>query len=117
MQIHKLKSWPDSLFAVMGGQKTYELRRHDREYEVGDLLHLVYWTPNPQEWGAQGFKPDDYAAAFGDDKWGWGETEVLVRVLRVDPGPGFGLPADLVLLSICRASIELIAPKTPPEAF
>lgn len=43
--IHDLKTWPLYYRAVRDGTKTFELRRNDREYRVGDLLILKEWEP------------------------------------------------------------------------
>ena len=37
---HDLKILPSYFDAVLSGDKTFELRRFDRPYAVGDILHL-----------------------------------------------------------------------------
>ena len=44
-KVHDLKTWPDSFQAVLDGTKTHELRPSDRDYEVGDVLHLQEFVP------------------------------------------------------------------------
>jgi hypothetical protein len=46
MTVHELKSWPEFFTAVESGEKTFELRRNDRNYQVGDVLVLREWKPN-----------------------------------------------------------------------
>lgn len=41
MKLHILKIRRDYLFDIMFKGKTFELRKDDREYEVGDLIHFV----------------------------------------------------------------------------
>jgi len=41
MTIHKLKSWPDFFEPVLNGTKRFELRINDRNFNVGDVLHLM----------------------------------------------------------------------------
>lgn len=40
---HELKIKPEYFEAVRSGQKTFELRKNDRNYQVGDLLTLREW--------------------------------------------------------------------------
>jgi hypothetical protein len=37
---HELKSWPDYFEPISNGQKTFELRKNDRRFAVGDVLVL-----------------------------------------------------------------------------
>lgn len=45
MKEHRLKTWPQFFEAIMNKEKTFELRRNDREYEVGDILILCEFNP------------------------------------------------------------------------
>ena len=45
MTEHELKTWPPYYEAVASGAKTFELRKDDRAYTVGDVLHLREWSP------------------------------------------------------------------------
>ncbi len=38
--IHELKEHPKHFQDVLEGKKTFEVRRHDRDFQVGDLLAL-----------------------------------------------------------------------------
>jgi hypothetical protein len=38
--IHELKNWPTYFQATLDGKKRFELRKNDRDYKVGDILHL-----------------------------------------------------------------------------
>ena len=42
---HDLKTWPPYFGAVFDGSKTFEVRRDDRGYRVGDVLRLREWDP------------------------------------------------------------------------
>lgn len=45
MTVHRLKTWPGFFTAVRDGDKTFELRRNDRDFQTGDLLLLQEWDP------------------------------------------------------------------------
>jgi len=52
--IHELKTWPQYYNRVADGQKTFEVRKNDRDFQVGDELVLVYYNPEeprPMEYG------------------------------------------------------------------
>lgn len=41
---HELKTWPGYWAAVASGVKTFEIRREDRGFKVGDVLKLNEYT-------------------------------------------------------------------------
>lgn len=43
---HKLKTWTEYFLAVLWEEKTFEVRRNDRDFNVGDLLTLEEWNPD-----------------------------------------------------------------------
>lgn len=45
-QIHQLKTWPEYFSAVLSGEKTFEVRKNDRDFEKGDILELHYYDPD-----------------------------------------------------------------------
>lgn len=40
---HELKTWVEYYQAVCNGEKTFEVRKDDRNFNVGDYLHLREW--------------------------------------------------------------------------
>jgi hypothetical protein len=42
---HELKTWPEYFEAIVNGDKTFELRKDDRGFKVGDVLRLREWNP------------------------------------------------------------------------
>lgn len=46
--IHDLKIWPEFFKDLLSGSKTFELRKDDRPYAVGDTLRLREWDPSSQ---------------------------------------------------------------------
>lgn len=45
--IHELKIYPDFFQAVISGEKTFEIRKNDRQFKVGDMLAL-----NEYDWNS-----------------------------------------------------------------
>ena len=42
---HELKSWPQHFAPLMNGEKSFELRKNDRDFQVGDMLRLREYDP------------------------------------------------------------------------
>lgn len=51
---HILKCWPEYFQAISTGSKSFELRKNDRDFKVGDTLILVEFDPKTQKF--TGFK-------------------------------------------------------------
>lgn len=43
---HQIKCWPDYFEPVLNGDKTFDVREDDRDYQVGDLLIIREWDPD-----------------------------------------------------------------------
>ena len=48
--IHELKLNEEFFGDVLTGNKTFEVRRNDRDYKVGDYLKLMSYDPKKQEY-------------------------------------------------------------------
>ncbi|MHC5674671.1 ASCH/PUA domain-containing protein [Nostoc sp.] len=46
MSTHNLKTWMPFYQDVIEGCKTFELRKNDRDYQVGDILNLIEVDPS-----------------------------------------------------------------------
>lgn len=46
IRMHDLKILPEYFSAISEGKKTFELRKDDRDFEVGDVLRLHEWNGN-----------------------------------------------------------------------
>jgi hypothetical protein len=45
---HELKCWPDFFVPVLTGMKTFEVRKNDRNFKLGDVLWLREWDPHTE---------------------------------------------------------------------
>lgn len=45
MKVHNLKCWPQYMPALWSGEKKFEVRVNDRDFQVGDELYLHEWNP------------------------------------------------------------------------
>jgi ASC-1-like (ASCH) protein len=43
---HELKSWPEYFQSTLTGRKTFELRKFDRDFKVGDKIILREYNPD-----------------------------------------------------------------------
>ena len=41
---HELKSWPDYFEPIFNGNKTFDIRKNDRAFKVGDYVLLREWN-------------------------------------------------------------------------
>lgn len=87
--IHDLKTDPEVFDAVARGEKTFEIRKDDRGFQVGDTLILrrTRYTGKQMH--------------FGDPLEYTGEKEVR-RVTHLLRGPLYGLAEGWVILSISK---------------
>lgn len=76
---HGLKTWPKFFGAVMAGVKTFEVRKDDRGFAVGDTLRLEEWDPETGE----------YTGSL-----------LLKHVTYVLPGGQFGIEPGYVVLGL-----------------
>lgn len=82
---HELKTWPDAFQAMSDGRKLFEVRRNDRDYQVGDTLFLREWSPATERYS--------------------GRT-IEARVPYILHGPAFGLPVGMCVMSTEIMRIE-----------
>ena len=47
--LHELKTLPQYYARVTDLQKTFEARKNDRDFQVGDILRLKEWYPKENE--------------------------------------------------------------------
>ncbi len=76
---HQLQTWPPYFEAVARGDKKFEGRKDDRNFAVGDFLHLQEWCPEKQEYTGR---------------------ECMVRITFKLGGGAFGIAKGWCVLSI-----------------
>jgi ASC-1-like (ASCH) protein len=81
---HDLKTWPVYWEAIAEGRKPFEVRKNDRNYQVGDTLRLHWFDPEKVEFNG-----------------GLIEAEVTYMLA----GPAFGIEAGTVVLGIPNARV------------
>lgn len=52
-KVHVLKTWNPFFDRVWLGQKNFEVRKHDRDYQVGDTLLLKEYDPEKDSYNRQ----------------------------------------------------------------
>jgi hypothetical protein len=70
---HDLKSWTQFFVPILSGERVHELRRNDRNFQVGDFLNLHEWdsvrsVPTGRIASAQitSITSDDFPCAVSD---------------------------------------------------
>jgi hypothetical protein len=76
---HELKTWPQFFSAVLAHTKTYEIRKNDRNFQVGDELFLREWDPQAQTYSGR---------------------EITVSVTYMTKGGQWGIPEDICVMGI-----------------
>gem|GEM_PF-807828 len=52
-QTHELKTWPSCFAAVRAGNKPFDVRENDRNFQVGDMLILREFDPESEQYTGQ----------------------------------------------------------------
>jgi hypothetical protein len=75
--VHKLKIWPEYFDDIESGKKPFEVRRFDRDFKVGDVLHLQEFYPSNSLYsGREVFKEITYILNGG--QWGIEEGNCVI---------------------------------------
>lgn len=92
---HALKTWPEAFEAVQSGAKTWEFRRDDRGFMVGDTLRLEWWDPTSGNSG----NPVGYSCGAAP---GFCRVHIECTVTYILHGSRFGIPEGYCVMSIVR---------------
>lgn len=94
MKTHELKTWPEFFIALAGDVKTFEFRKDDRQFALGDTLILREWHPGGSVDTGNGVMLDICMDPHYTGR-------VLIRwVSYLMRGPEFGLPEGYVIMSL-----------------
>ena len=77
--MHHLKTWPTFFHEVCVGRKLFEVRKDDRDFQMGDTLVLEEWEPTTQEYTGRTISAE------------------VTYILR---GPAFGIESGTVVMSL-----------------
>lgn len=78
---HDLKIWPQYLDAILDGRKTYEIRKNDRGYRVGDQLLLREWNPETKAYLLRSVLAEvTYISSISDER-----VVLALRVVDAQP--------------------------------
>lgn len=75
---HELKTWPQYFQRVWDGVKTFEVRKNDRDFQVGDGVTLHEWNPETETYTGR---------------------HAITEIRYIMQG-GFGLPQDICVFQI-----------------
>ena len=95
---HKLKTWPNYFADVQSGKSNFQLRKNDRNFQVGDTLILEEFLPQDNTYTGRSYK-------------------VTVTTILSD---FIGLEEGFVIMGIKPArkrSVNSFVPPTPQEAY
>jgi Domain of unknown function (DUF3850) len=80
---HLVRSWPVYFGAIMTGEKRFEVRKNDRDYQTGDTILLKEYDPEKNIYTGR---------------------ELLFRIGYIMPGPCCGVADGYVVFMLEAAS-------------
>lgn len=88
MKVHRLKTWSTPFEDVKSGMKTFEIRKNDRDYRIGDVLVLDLYNNLLREY-------DEHT------------SPLVCEVQYVMRGGRFGVAEDYVVMAIAPVEREV----------
>lgn len=86
VRIHELKTWPEFFAPLFAGEKTFEVRKNDRDFQPGDQLRLREWQPT------------DFHEGMAPVEGKYTGAEVEVTITYVMRGGRFGIDPEFAVL-------------------
>lgn len=78
-KVHNLKTHPEYFHEVFMGHKTFEVRKNDRDFKVGDILILEEWNPETSSYTGKSLaRRVDYILNGGD--FGISEGYIIMSI-------------------------------------
>lgn len=108
MKTHYLKTLPAYFDAVHRGDKTFEIRSNDRDFQTGDTLVLQEYHPQRDE--TRGAPPRPAGSKpLTRQELGYSGREVTVTTTYILHGGKFGLAVDTVVMGFVSPTEALMA--------
>ena len=85
MKTHSLKCWPEFFEAMLKGEKTFDIRLNDRDFQVGDTVKMREYDPDTKEYTGRGM---DFNIVY-ITKGLHGHLGVNVIVMQLEPAIEF----------------------------
>jgi len=79
--IHTLKTWPEYFIHTLNGTKMFDIRKNDRNFQVGDHLILQEWIPEKEKYTGR---------------------MATRQVSYIFKGGVFGIPEDMIIMGIIK---------------
>lgn len=93
-RFHDLKCWPGPFTAMMLGEKTFEYRKNDRDFQVGDVLILHEYCPE-----VSGLVMKNVGYTGRIHVWR------ITHIIGLNPADGaFGIPEGYCIMSLARVT-------------
>jgi len=92
MKTHSLKCWPEFFEAMLKGEKTFDIRLNDRDFQVGDTVKMREYDPDTKEYTGRGM--DFNIVYITDGIFGQLGTNQIVMQLEPAMVLGFNFPRD-----------------------
>lgn len=102
MRIHRLKVDPAPLADLITRKKTAEVRRFDRDFQVGDDVYVYEYSRRID---------DADPAAFFTGSW------AQLKISHILPPGQYGLPADVGVMSVILVGYGRLPPKTAEQIY
>jgi len=84
---HELKTIEPYFTDIQSGVKTFDVRKNDRSYKVGDVVHFRQWLP-----------------LFTGYEWVYSGNGIIKTVTYILPGGQFGIEPGYVVLGLSGGS-------------